>query len=213
MGLEKKGRLWNSCENMEVDFYIQTKAFQYTFTSIYLYIYDAAFKNTLGLEDSLRRTFMAACVILLVLEFLFSFILTSQLTNILLYKRFSAVKDNFSELTILVQRIANSLLKRAPNLQPASAIWIYAINNTIFGFSRVYHLLNKIHIYHPQSLRFQMYLVCAAFTLAVSSFSHAIYDHKKVNMNFLIITWIALAILCAKFVSAFLEKKTLDISF
>ena len=189
-------------------FYLQTKVLFNVFTSIYSNIYGGASKDLLGLDASRRYAFMAWCIIMIILEFAFSFTLTTQFSNVLPFKRFSASKNNSLELNVLMQKFANNMLRRIFGWDYSVAIWTYGPMNIIFSLARIYQVFQKLPLYNYKALKLQISLLILTFTLSVACFANVSLDFTKSNMNFVIITWIILTIFCSKLPLPTLRKNS-----
>ena len=194
-------------------FHLQTKVFCSAFASIYSNTYDAASKGLLGASSGDKHTFMVGGMIMIGFEFALSILLTTQFTNILPFKRFSASKDNYLELNVLLQKFVNYILRRVFKISINASKWVLSLINIAFGIIRMFHAFHRLPMYNYKSLRFQMHLIISTFALSVACFSNLLINWKIVNMNFVLITWVILHIFCAKLSFGFLERKLWKLTF
>ena len=194
-------------------FHLQTKVLLNFIVSLYSNIYEAGSKDLFGLNSSQNYSYMAWCVIMILLEFALSFTLTTQFSNVLPSKRFSASKSNFLELNVLVQKFANNMLRRMCRWDYAVAIWTYGPMNILFSLARIYHFFHKLPVYNYRALKLQLYLLTLTLSLSVACFANVALDSTKSNMNFVIITWVILSIFCIPLAIAVLEKKLWALAF
>ena len=194
-------------------FHLQTKVLFQIFVSVYSNIYEAACNDLFEFNVNHRDAYMAGCVVLLVFEFLFSIVLTTQFTNVLPFKRFSASKDNSLELNVLTQKFTIQFLRRLLSLSSTASLWICSPINIAFSLARIYHFLHKLPVYNYKALKLQMHLLISTSTLSVASFANVVVNLEKGNMNFIIITWIILNVLCNKLAFAYLDKKLWRLTF
>jgi len=206
-GLQFLVRLWR------LIFRLQAKTFQYGLASVYATTYDSALNNTVKFESNERYSIMVVSILMVCLELLLSLTLSTQFTNVLPFKRFTAAKDNYIELSLVIQKFTNNILRRLFGFGMIAGMWIYAFLNLGFSIFRIYNFFNRLPVYNPQSLKFQMYLLISLAALGVSNLAQVIRDQHKLNMNTLIIIWIILAILGIKLANAFLNKTIMILAF
>jgi len=194
-------------------FRLQGKVFHFIFASLWTNAYDQAYKDSFGLAFHDKVSFMFICCLMLVLEFSLSITIITQFNNVLPYKRFSAAKDNYSELSLLIQKFTIHILRRGINLETVPQVWLYGVINIIFGAARIYHTFKKLQIYNYQALRFQLSFFISTLMFPVCTIAQVILNSNKIDMNFTLGSWIILTIFSIKLAHNSLERRLIILAF
>jgi len=169
--------------------------------------------NYLGLG---KTGIIVLSVFMLVLEYSFSFALTSRLTYMLPTKSFLSAKGSQVENLVLFQKLAIQIMQMALATEdPDSGVWVFVCINLILSLARDGQFYNTLPLYNLRALKLESCLLMIVTALNIASFFQAVVDaagDSEPKAGFVIVVWAILSILAVKMSYEALTNTLLDIT-
>ena len=179
----------------------QTRVLYFLFSSFWVRAIIEAKENGFRLFGMGEASMIFTSCLMIVADFLFSFTLEPQLCYFLPTKNFLSTKNNRFELATLLQKfIIQSMLLILKSDSEALA-WIIPIIGAMMDIVRFYVFFSTLPLYHTNALTSQGSLLSTVLSINLAGFVNIILQsstYKGASINFMIITWILLALLTNK---------------
>jgi len=182
-------------------FKLQTRLIYFLFTSFYLRA------MVLSLEGSAstpigKTAIMCITCFVIVIEFVFSLMLETQMGYFLPDKSFLASKNNGLQIITLTQKLVIQMILAIfrSDLEKTRA-WVISCFSMAFNLLRTSYYYRFLPLYHFKALTLQGSLLWVVICLNVAHFAENIrrsIDDNEAGMNFMITIWIILALLAYK---------------
>jgi len=182
---------------------LQTRVVYFLFTSFWVKLMVEAKERDFRLFGMHNSPIIFIASMMLAVEFLFSLVLETQLCYFLPTKNFLSSKNYRLQLTTFFQKFVIQVLVLAIRSDSKALAWIIAIVGMSLGMMRLYELFLKLPLYHTKALSMQ---TCLLNIIISANFAHFINLVLKASeskaatasINFVITTWILLALLMNK---------------
>ena len=138
-----------------------------------------------------------ACFVILI-EFLFSLMIETQLCYFLPEKGFLSSKDSSLQIITLVQKFLLQILYMIYHSYSETGAWIISVFSLVLSSVRVYCYYRVLPLYHFEALLLQGYLILPMICLDLANFVNNILNAANTEgqgKSFVIIAWIILSVL------------------
>ena len=149
-------------------------------------------------------------VIMIILEYLLSFLIEVQFCFKLPTNNFLSAKNCRIQFGTLLQKATMQIFQLRLHSESLSEAWIFSILNLILSLFKNYYFYSILPLYKAQALIYQGDLLNLVLSLNIASFFQTLLligSYDGANNYFIIIVWIILAILTIKASREFIKNK------
>ena len=152
--------------------------------------------------------------IMIGVEFAFSIVMEIQFGYVLPTKSFLSEKSPVMKTLCLTQKFLCQLLEMCFQSEYVAMLWVTGIFNVSMSLIRNYHFYHKLPLYKYQALLLQgdlIKLTSAANGLAIAQTIGWSLKTKKERLDFMVITWLILALMLIKIFRDVLKTRILNL--
>ena len=180
---------------------LQTRLLYFLFTSFWVHAIVEAQDRGFRLYGMSEASLMFVGVLMLTIEFAFTLTLETQFGYFLPTKSFLASKNNRLQLATFLQKFVFQVCLLILHSETEALAWVSCSLSIIFGITRFRQLFCTLPLYHLKALLLQGGLMSTVISAGLAHFFNNILqasDYEAASINFVIITWILLALLMNK---------------
>jgi len=189
-------RIWG------IIFKLQGRILCVFFTSFWANAIIACSKEGVNFSAVGNTAIISLGLILMILEYTFSFFLQIKVCYSLPTKSFLSAKSNKVESLTLFQKVFLQILQMVLfKASWAVNTWTFVTINLVLSFFRDAEFYASLPLYNLHALKFQSILVMIVNSLNISSFFQALVEtlgDDEPDMSFIIIVWVIVGILAVK---------------
>ena len=157
-----------------------------------------------------NRALIAVSAVLIVLEYLISFILETQLCDFIPSKRYLASKNFDMQILTLFQKFLIQIIQLFAYKDLTGCLWASIILNLLISFTRELRFFTTLPFYNSKPLFYQGDLIAIALALHLVHFFQRILISssysQETDLRFIIISWVVVGLLCWRLSRALLEN-------
>ena len=181
-------------------FKLQGRATCCFITSFWVRTIVTASNDTFSIQGIANQAVMAISAVLIIVEYMISFILETQLSDFLpSSKKFLASKNHDMQIITLLQKLVIQLIQLFVDNNISAGIWACIIWNLTLSLIREYRFFTTLPLYNYKSLLYQGDLTTIALSLHIVHFFHQILKEidyqQETDFRFIIMSWIIIGIL------------------
>jgi len=181
---------------------LQTRVMYFLFTSFWVKLMIEAKEQDFRLFGMHKFPIFALGSLMILMESFLSLAFETQLCYFLPTKNFLSSKNYNLQLTTFFQKLIIQLLVICVKSDSEALAWIVSIIGMIMGMIRFYELFRKLTLYQTKALFLQASLLSMVISASFAHFMNLVLkksDYERTTgINFVIITWVLLALLMGK---------------
>ena len=153
--------------------------------------------NSISIQGISNQAFIMTSALLTILEYTTSFLLETQLCNLMPSKSFLSSKNLDMQILTLFQKLVIQITQLFAYKDLTACLWVVIILNLTISFTREFRLFTILPLYNYKSLLYQGDLAALVLSLNLAHFFQQILTSNN-DFPFMIITWIIFGVMSCR---------------